>query len=103
MGGVLLLGDWLPQGQSFSLTHCQARLTILSMKGNDVEDFKSVFQSKTVWSCLFVLAAMGLHALGFTFNDADQAALSDAVLKGVEVVGTIAAIIFRVKATKVIS
>ncbi|RVD58850.1 hypothetical protein EN866_19580 [Mesorhizobium sp. M2D.F.Ca.ET.223.01.1.1] len=67
-----------------------------------MDDVKGILQSKTVWSLLVGLTATLLLKAGYTVGDADQAAIVNYILQGVEVVSYLAGIVFRIKATKAI-
>jgi len=67
-----------------------------------LNDFKSILQSRTVWSCLLVLASLGLEKFGYTFTAADQADLVNYIAGAGETIGAVLAIVYRVKATKAI-
>jgi len=62
-------------------------------------DFKSMLQSRTVWAGIVGFIAVLLDAFGVGFGFDQQAAV-DAVMKTVEGMTFLAAILFRVKATK---
>lgn len=62
--------------------------------------FKSLLRSRTIWAALVGLIATLLLKSGYTMGEAEQAEIVNAILNGVEVVSYMAAIIFRVKATK---
>lgn len=64
-----------------------------------MEGFKGYLQSRSIWSSIVALVAFGLNALGFQ-GITDQAALTDALLQGVQVAGTLGAIFFRAVAKK---
>ena len=68
-----------------------------------MDDVKSFLQSRTVWSGILVLASIVLQKYGYTFTDADQTGIVDAVSKVGETLGALGTIYFRVKATKAIA
>jgi len=67
-----------------------------------VDDFKGILQSRTVWSGLAALIGVLMSAFGYTVTDADQTQIVEAVGNVVSVLGSLGAIYYRVKATKVI-
>jgi uncharacterized membrane protein len=68
-----------------------------------VDGIKGFLQSKTVWAALVGLIATILQKNGYTFGEAEQSALIDQILNGVQLVSYVLAAYFRVKATKVVS
>ncbi|TPL98330.1 hypothetical protein [Mesorhizobium sp. B2-3-10] len=68
-----------------------------------MNDIKGIFESKTIWSLLVGLAATLLLKAGYTVGDADQTAIVNYALQGVELVSYVAGIVFRIKATKAIA
>jgi hypothetical protein len=66
-------------------------------------DFKGFLQSRTVWAALIGLMATLLQKSGYTLAEVDQTVLVDNVLNIVQIVSYVAAVIFRVKATKQIT
>lgn len=65
-------------------------------------DTKGIFASKTVWGGIVALLAGGAAIFGYTFSEADQATLTEAVAGIASAVGGIIAIYGRVTATKAI-
>lgn len=61
---------------------------------------KGFFQSKTIWAAAIGLLAVALQHFGYTLDDADKAALIGNVSTLVQVVSGIAAMFFRVQATR---
>lgn len=62
--------------------------------------FKTMLQSRTIWAAFVGLLATLLLKSGYTIGEDDQAAIVNNILNGVEVVSYIAAIFFRVRASK---
>lgn len=60
-------------------------------------DYKSILQSKTVWSAAIGAVAFGMHT--FNLGDIDQNATLNAVLQIVSGVAYVGAIVFRIAAT----
>ena len=67
-----------------------------------MDDFKGILQSRTVWAALAALVGIVMSAFGYTVTDADQTQLVEAVGNVLSVLGSLGAIYYRVKATKVI-
>lgn len=67
-----------------------------------MEGYKGLLASKTVWMGVIALLGVVVNLFGYTLTAADQAAIAEAVGNLMSTVGSIGAIWFRVKATKVI-
>lgn len=80
-----------PPGNSTSTTNRQEMPVNFS---------KSIVESRTVWANVIGMAAIGASLLGFDTSGVDQAAVIDAVLKGVAALGFVASTVFRIKATR---
>lgn len=67
-----------------------------------MDDFKSIFSSKTFWGGLLAIVAGVLGFFGYTMGTEDQAMLVDSIAAVAAAVGGVIAIWGRVKASKVI-
>jgi hypothetical protein len=65
-----------------------------------MEDVKGIFASRTVWALALTVVAMLAQQFGYEISSEEQAKIIDLVANGVGYAGAIAAIYFRVKATK---
>jgi lysozyme family protein len=69
-------------------------------KERRMTDIKAILASRTVWSNVVGLAALGLSAVGFDASSLDQPAFVDAGLQVIAGGGFIASTLFRIVATK---
>jgi len=65
-----------------------------------MEEFKNIFASRTVISAIIVLVAAIVNIFGYTIDPKTQAELIEMVMTIITAVGALAAIYFRVVATK---
>ncbi len=65
-----------------------------------METTKSLLASRTLWSNVIGLAAVGLSLAGFDTRGLDPAPIADAALQMVAAGGFIASSVFRIIATK---
>lgn len=65
-----------------------------------MDDYKSLFTSKTVWGGIIAVAAGLAGVFGYSVSPADQVQAIDALSGVAAAVGGIVAIFGRVKATK---
>ena len=63
---------------------------------------KPWYQSKAVWGGLLAVGAGAATIFGYQVTPADQAQLSDLIVGLVELIGGFAAVVGRLKATKLI-
>lgn len=63
-----------------------------------VDEAKPWYLSRTIWASMVVVAAVGGGLLGMPIEDADTAALTDAVLQAVTAIAAVVAIVGRVAA-----
>lgn len=63
-----------------------------------MNDIKTMAQSRTVWAAIIGFLAVIADVLGFNFG-AEQGEIIDAVMKLVEAVSFLAALVFRIRAT----
>jgi ABC-type Mn2+/Zn2+ transport system permease subunit len=66
------------------------------------EIIKSILISRTFWSALIALIATALQFFGVDFGADEQKALVDSVLQIVAAASAALAIVFRIKAKKII-
>lgn len=62
------------------------------------DEAKPWYLSRTIWASMVVVAAVGGGLLGMPIEDADTAALTDAVLQAVTAIAAVVAIVGRVAA-----
>lgn len=67
-----------------------------------MDDFKSLFASRTFWGIAVTIIAMVLKLFGFDLDADGQGVLTDAALNLFAVGGSLFALYGRVKATKTI-
>lgn len=65
-----------------------------------MEDFKSIFASKTVWGAIIAIGAGVAGIFGYSIGAEDQASLVELGVSVVASVGGVIAMFGRVKATK---
>lgn len=65
-----------------------------------MQNSKSLVESRTVWANIVGFSALAVSLFGFDTSDVDQAAVVDAVLKGIAGFSFVLSTIFRVRATR---
>lgn len=64
-----------------------------------MEDFKTWYQSRTIWGALVAILASLAHAGGFSLTAADQGQMADALVSLAGAAGGLLAIWGRLRAT----
>lgn len=64
-----------------------------------MEDFKTWYQSRTIWGALIAIGASLAHAGGYSLTAADQGQIADAAVSLAGTMGGLMAIWGRIRAT----